>query len=70
MAGGMDRLRQDRNGLALVRISFCSLALLTCAPSFLVLSFGFFSFLVTDLLLISSVYISLPPTHATPSPFS
>jgi hypothetical protein len=50
MAGGMDRLRQDRNGLALVRISFCSLALLTCAPSFLVLSFPLVSFLSLSLI--------------------
>jgi len=64
-AGGMERLRQDRNGAGSGPCFFCSLALLTCAPLSLSFPFAFVSFLVSDLLLISSVYISLPHTRHT-----
>jgi hypothetical protein len=65
--GGMERLRQDRNGAGSGPCFFLFPRFAYLRPSFLVLCFCFLSFLVSDLLPISSVYISLPHTcHTIP----
>lgn len=61
-SGGMERLRQDMNGLALVRVSFCSLAFLPCGAPSLSFAFAFALLLVSDLLLILRVYLIAPHT--------